>query len=61
MKNFLNFQRFNIKKSDNPYFLPSVNPIFHGLSFGIKFIIGSIENSTGTPLAKYFSDPVDFI
>ena len=45
------------ESSHNPYFLLSVNPIFHGLSFGLEFIICSIENSIGTPLAKYFFPP----
>ena len=49
MKNSLNFESFH-----NPYFLVPINPIFDELSFGIKFIINSISEYSGTPLSKYF-------
>jgi hypothetical protein len=49
-----NFQYFYSPFSSYEWPVILLNPIFHGLSFGIKFIINSISKYSGTPLKKNF-------
>jgi hypothetical protein len=46
------------KSYHDPYNLVSKSPIFHGLSFGIKFIMIAIQNYSATPWQNIFGNRV---
>ena len=55
---FLNLGILIYGSFHDPYFLLSLNSSFHKLTFGIKFIICSIENSGSTPWENIISNLV---
>jgi hypothetical protein len=56
-ENFIVFESLIYESSSKSYYLASINPIFHGLSFGIKFITSPIWNYSVTSLKKYYFQP----